>query len=476
MGHGIRTKLGFTIASLLVAIVLLGGVSFAWYTINTKADIGDMAITFKGLKWPFEAGYETGTGELDESGNEKTTIVWAKELNVSAYMKKLELDQCQLRPISTYDLQHWYNSSYAANGDVNGFIEVQLNAIANQKSAEDNGQDFSAGSVIYFDLWVRETNDGEQAGLKLSTVEPYLSSDGVVLFGDTIVSESVEGTFVLTKPSIDKSTGKYAYEVSGTEYLLTEDDRNKDALNCIRIGFAALDDSGNVESYFIYEPNADKHSEEAHYSYTESGDANYDSRTDETHYILKDLVDVTSGNEVKDYNPDIGSTVDEDSETQSLRQYRSNVTLVAQAENGERVKIVNDATGVSGQEYDLLYTYVPKMVKEGETEKVELHPQVTVRQLGSEWNMQKVSTKDGSTATNALDSTCIKSFGQFIDEAPALCTIKNGEPKKIRVFFWLEGQDVDCWNEILGGALFANLEFTGIEITDAKTPAADSGD
>ena len=35
---------------------------------------------------------------------------------------------------------------------------------------------------------------------------------------------------------------------------------------------------------------------------------------------------------------------------------------------------------------------------------------------------------------------------------------------KMRVYMWIEGQDVDCWNQIASGRVYANLEFYGREI------------
>lgn len=44
------------------------------------------------------------------------------------------------------------------------------------------------------------------------------------------------------------------------------------------------------------------------------------------------------------------------------------------------------------------------------------------------------------------------------DESVELCSLNEGY-NRIRVYIWLEGQDVDCLNEISGGKLSVNLKF-----------------
>lgn len=41
----------------------------------------------------------------------------------------------------------------------------------------------------------------------------------------------------------------------------------------------------------------------------------------------------------------------------------------------------------------------------------------------------------------------------------AVLHLKPGEARRVRIFFWLEGQDPDCWNDIAEGSIIANMEF-----------------
>jgi len=43
----------------------------------------------------------------------------------------------------------------------------------------------------------------------------------------------------------------------------------------------------------------------------------------------------------------------------------------------------------------------------------------------------------------------------------AMTTVHHETIQKMRIFIWIEGQDIDCWNQIAGGNIYANLEFMG---------------
>lgn len=51
-------------------------------------------------------------------------------------------------------------------------------------------------------------------------------------------------------------------------------------------------------------------------------------------------------------------------------------------------------------------------------------------------------------------------LGDFIQN-PSLFTVNPGEIMRIEMYFWLEGQDIDCTNAMNGAQLIANVQFTG---------------
>lgn len=54
-----------------------------------------------------------------------------------------------------------------------------------------------------------------------------------------------------------------------------------------------------------------------------------------------------------------------------------------------------------------------------------------------------------------------------------ITTLKKDVPQKVRIYFWIEGQDVDCWNDISFTDFLVNLELVGDVIKEeAETTAA----
>lgn len=57
-------------------------------------------------------------------------------------------------------------------------------------------------------------------------------------------------------------------------------------------------------------------------------------------------------------------------------------------------------------------------------------------------------------------SVVIHHLGDFVNE-PYLFSIGEGEMRMIELYIWLEGQDVDCSNEIQAAQIFASIQFHG---------------
>ena len=187
------------------------------------------------------------------------------------------------------------------------------------------------------------------------------------------------------------------------------------AMASARVGFLTYDDDDEPLSYYIYEPNADLH----------SGLGTVDAGKEELTYINGQAED--DGTKVNEY-------------------------------------VTNNAFRT---------TLVPRTA---DTEAgYEVVEQQTVKQKASQWSAAALAS---TSPLEVWDSKCIGSIGSFYDEnnhpvtdfATQLPAIAEKIDKEhichIRIFFWLEGQDADCWNQIAGGNLYANLEFRG----DITTP------
>lgn len=98
-------------------------------------------------------------------------------------------------------------------------------------------------------------------------------------------------------------------------------------------------------------------------------------------------------------------------------------------------------------------------------------PPINIRNFDSTWISsmgkflnaqalyQGISTLQKTNADYQLKD--VSTIEQSLRSSAKITTLKKNEVQKIRVYFWLEGQDVDCWNDIADTDFLVNLEFVG---------------
>lgn len=313
----------------------------------------------------------------------------------------IDLDKTEgiLRPISTYDLINWYVPEYSMDGSVNNLSRVSMTDIANKPYVE--GEESQDGNyIVYKDIWVRTRDADNSYDLRLNNPAKDPSSKKPIIDE----GETNFGTYVLWTPTWDDEENK----------LKLQDD----LMSTIRIGFQVFPEGSEDETQakvFIYEPNCNLHN-------GLGSEANLQS---EVYYVY-------------------GTGAD----AKQIGQYSlgSNATVTN----------VPKKNGTS-------YTMVSQMVENtGANHYV-------IRQKKSSWNTASFTSVND---IQDINSNYIKEIGDFINASgsvinapysglPSMATIDKGHPRHIRIFFWIEGQDVDCWNQVSGGTMFANFEFRG---------------
>lgn len=267
-----------------------------------------------------------------------------------------------------------------------------------------NRQEELTSYLVYFDLWVRTRDQDSTYALKLNN--PNKNNDGSLHVEQ---QETVYGTYALWLPQRG-ADGKFANPMEAN-----------DAMACLRIGFQMLEEDENgvetVANSLIFEPNADMRSDFT--KYTSSGGVTAANGLGNLEYIASGNAHVTVG----DY----------------ATKFHQNVTYP---------------------------TSVPKWQPpvDGNSEPTyTMTPQNTFQQKKSEWDTTKLAAL---TESQTVDSRCIKTLGAFVGDgdSPEMAQINKENVQKVRIFLWLEGQDIDCWNQIAGGGIFANLEFRGDEV------------
>lgn len=393
----IKMKLLMAGAGLVIALVMMSVGTFAWFTLSTKPEVAGISVTMEstGKEWPFEmsTNYEPPTeGQTQQEAEDNAA--WTKDLGVfdlgggadnTGDLQNLG----PLRPITTYDGEHWYLPTYSAEGHVDKFTEVDLYSVMNR--IESPGTEEAGNYVISFSFWVRTRDPDTSYALKLNN--PNSNGDGTYHVHD---DEELFGTFVLPWPKA-KDGGGFSTEDTSLNAA-------KDGMTCLRIGFKVEGE----EDFYIYEPNADKRSQ-----FTGGGELGGLKYIGQNSLTVNDTAQRTAGVQT---------------------------TMVPRFKAGE---------GGAQASYEMM-----------------AQP-VQARQAASSWNetalasASKVDSKLIGTIGNFYRTDNTTEFITSYSELPAITTVTKGQPKKITVYVWLEGQDIDCWNQIASSSIYGNLEFRG---------------
>lgn len=251
--------------------------------------------------------------------------------------------------------------------------------------------------------WVEETDLSRDNGSYWYLdfwVQSPVSGTKLRVSTDTTQESSDSGTFVLALPQI---------QAEGASYTLTE--TASQAAACLRVGFLVEgeDEEGNPTSRFIiYEPNGDLHPADTSLNGTYV--TTHPIGESETEGILLTVQQASHWAVAEDGSLLLNGQL----EAALIQAKNQDVTL---------------RTAEEARDY-LFHSYLED----------QLAGQVTTG-----------SFYDSSTETGLAGAT----KGVWITELTA------GKPQRIRMFIWLEGQDIDCTNAAMAETLMINLELAG---------------
>lgn len=182
----------------------------------------------------------------------------------------------------------------------------------------------------------------------------------------------------------------------------------------------------------------------------------------------------------------VGFLVGEGTENQKFIIYEPN------ADQRSALTKPNDITYVLGYEKNNLNYqnnfYIPtrpiEIGEDGKGKISDISINNLIIQLQCQWNMVKL--QETLLSEKRPSSNDVMTMGRFITDKAALYEALDEEsnmaaiddeiptaiagepvilslvkdiPQKVRMFIWIEGQDVDCWNDIAAGSFVVNLEF-----------------
>lgn len=406
---------------IVLSLSMLVMVTFAWYVMSTTPEVSGMQIQIgsdtirvapdckdeSGQHYPgaFQGVLETGTTAIPEN-------FWG------------------LIPVSTADGKHWFSATYESlenGGDqkTDEYLEDTTLSSANLTARPKSG-----GNYLYLDFWVVAPKDYD---LRVSTATK---------------GSGQSGSYVKVFPQVKMdAAGHYSL-----------DETQRQAESSLRIGFLVNEDVVSGESY--------------------KKSTNYDS----AYKILKGKYQKpgealpTSQTSFTIYEPNC----DWHADTQISGQYKETQPLALVGGKPQPVKLETyDGTKLAAQTSatwtrtddgtqtklsQALQTALldakttDRSITNGQSAGEYLLNQYLKGQLSGYITSGQFIEKTG-TLKDETDINTIKQSGATTDAV--IVSLKKNVPQRIRMFVWLEGQDIDCTNEAALKTLLLNLELAG---------------
>ncbi len=421
--------------TLFIAAVILVAASFAWLTLSTDPEIRGLSLTMATADFLY----------VSTDGSN-----WQQSANLSDEFKY----HVELRPVSTYDGINWFLPEYNDFGELLDISEFTLDDTLEYANVYAYRTDGSGNPIPDSPLEGIELMDAQAKGHYVYTDFFLMTGEGICdvrlskpknmeVLQDWEVAQGIYGSFAIAS-LIDSGEG----HLEASELLAGE--------SALRIGFLPIsigeavldadtgeilkDEDGNIiyeyspvnegdgYRFVIYEPNADMRSYEG-----KPGSAG--SEHTEIYVIgyTFDGDDYQDGNYIR--TTPIAHITDNEDDHYDLKEIDPERLII------QRKSTWKDLSGFDPSELavDIENARVSQYLNMGEfvSDSSFVYGEDRI-----------VDLEDGSIAKgNASDTVVVR--------------LSNNRPLKIRLFVWIEGQDVDCWNDISADRFLVNLEFGG---------------
>ena len=406
---------------IVLSLSMLVMVTFAWYVMSTAPEVSGMQI---------QIGSDTirvAPDCKDESGHYPGAFQGVLETDATAIPENF----WGLIPVSTADGKHWFSATYESlenGGDQKEeYLEDTTLSSANLTARPESG-----GNYLYLDFWVVAPKDYD---LRVST---------------TTRGSGQSGSYVKVFPQVKMDAGSYSL-----------DENQRQAESSLRIGFLVNEDVVSGESY--------------------KNSTNYDSayKILKGEYQKPGEVLPTSQTSFTIYEPNC----DWHADTESNGHYNQTLPLAWKDGKVQPVTLESVQTKLAAQTSatwtrtdDGTQTKLDQALQTAMLEAKATDRSVTDAQSAGEYLLNQYlkgqlsgyitsgqfvkNTSDLQDGVRLdLDKENIEKSGATTDAV--IVSLKKNVPQRIRMFVWLEGQDIDCTNEAALKTLLLNLELAG---------------
>ncbi|MFI3228272.1 MAG: hypothetical protein R3Y09_12835 [Clostridia bacterium] len=455
------SKIALAGTQMLVAFVLVGTVTFAWFTSSISPEVKSVKINIAGSSTIMVA---SNVSKTIDGVTYNYPAEFGDELKISSqdeysYLSNLDA----LLPVSTADGINWFLPVYydpaesevqqglVKSGDLKPVEEFFVDSTlqyANHKNLPD--YDTVVGNYAYLDFWVTSPMDYD---LRVSMDVNDPSSNGsfaLDLLTANEVDQDGDGIFETYElESNQQSTAaiRVGYLVNDTVSLLDYDAYKTSSYFDDRYEFISgiYQQAGQVAdgeyNFTIYEPNADYHPE---IIINQSG-AQVESTLENGSYVITNpigFIETDDGVEIGyvDVSENLAVQLTNSWINMELLQ-----SLFSESIKGENSVNMTASELVSQFFQEHLLGKYSEYITKGEfikdTSKLyELADAET----------QTVSKENIGYAEQA-----------GVTENAVIVSLQANVPQRIRMYIWLEGQDIDCENNIIASNLVLSVELAG---------------
>lgn len=432
---------------LITALIMVITISFAWLSISTAPIAQGIQITISGSHTVLVAPdivYEEDGQVYHYPG------AFSANLNFADFAQYDYLQELGgLIPVSTADGETWYiptyyqmNDSEVINGsavagqikDTTEFLADDMLLYANV--AADEMETSQTGHYVYFDFWVVSPVDGYK--LRVST-----GAEGA-------------GSFVVDLPEPEKTSN--GYELTNI---------NEQAAASVRLGFLINESTVLNKSMLLYSYSEDFNDSYSRLQgvYSEPGcSALYSEATRFTVYepngdshptAVKDGKgkDILNGQYVLTDPLGIGGTATSISDRLTVQLTNGWIDAGEEALIAQMFKTFLAGKDTSGEkEASLKEKFYTQWLQ------YQIYPYVTKGNfIADTGELYTIAGSDG--IADATEISALEQAGATGDVY--LTELTGGVPQRIRLFIWLEGQDVDCINAAATGSFAISIELAG---------------
>ena len=431
-----KKKLIGAVLSLLAAVAMIIMGTYAWLTASTSPTAEGIQIMIGGGNAIYLAPDITDADGNHYPGEFTDTLKLCQSGNLS-YVSGLH-------PVSTADGLHWYLPTYysQADAEVQSFqakigslkpVSEYIEDTTLQYANLDEDADSSKGSYLYMDFWVVSLNSdmnlhvatSDESGIgtyALALQDVVKSADGSGYTLQTVSSRAAESLRVgfLVNQNAASSGDMSAYAAS-SDFV----SKYRNLRGTYQEKGETLSEEKYLNSFTIYEPNGDSH----------CANAELDGK-----YVQTNPVGIENG------------TRQEVGIGDRLCVQLTNRWIDATNEIFRTACLQAEKEGVSDTERDLEEYFYSEYLEEQTSAYVQKGRFITSTPL---LYMHGVATGNNLTVTS------LENMETAGASDTRIVTLDKNVPQRVRMYIWLEGQDVDCAQSASADRLALSIELSG---------------